>query len=308
MTSTMRTLWKCIFLIIGICCVIIIYKLRSDLIIKYRNWISQNHSKKNESLRDRLPSVVHFTWYVDKISDLKFHEYTSILSAHRNFNVDRIHFYTNNEPKGELWNKILNELMGIIYIIYRTPPSHELLNEKFENTYYATSASNVDRVLLLYEYGGIYMDMDVIAIQPIPDYVTKSCFMGLESEQKLCGSFIACEANSPFLAIWLNSYLTDYRIEEWSYNSGMVPTQIAKRFPKMIHLSRLINQPNFKHLDQIWGNSQYNWKNNIAMHIWYRLYTYDQDLYDMYPDSNFTNILTNNRTIDQIYKFVHYKT
>lgn len=76
---------------------------------------------------------------------------------------------------------------------------------------------------ILMEYGGIYLDLDVLVLRPF-DYLRHhyECTIGLESETKACGSVIVCSRHSMFLVLWINAYLDDYRIDEWAYNTGMV--------------------------------------------------------------------------------------
>ena len=45
---------------------------------------------------------------------------------------------------------------------------------------------------------------------------------GREQDTKACGSVIVCSRDSPFLLLWLNSYLDDYQEDNWAYNSGQV--------------------------------------------------------------------------------------
>ena len=73
------------------------------------------------------------------------------------------------------------------------------------------------------EYGGIYLDLDVLITRPFDELRRQfACTIGREQETKACGSVIVCSQHSPFLLLWINSYIDDYRIEEWAYNTGQV--------------------------------------------------------------------------------------
>ena len=77
---------------------------------------------------------------------------------------------------------------------------------------------------VLLEYGGIYLDLDVLITRPFDELRRQyPCTIGREQETKACGSVIVCSRHSPFLLLWINSYIDDYRIEEWAYNTGQVP-------------------------------------------------------------------------------------
>ena len=75
-----------------------------------------------------------------------------------------------------------------------------------------TSHSNVDRVKVLMEYGGIYLDLDVLVTQPLDDLCRYPCTLGREQETKVCCSAIVCAKQSPFLLLWINAYLDDYQV------------------------------------------------------------------------------------------------
>jgi mannosyltransferase OCH1-like enzyme len=73
------------------------------------------------------------------------------------------------------------------------------------------------------EYGGIYMDLDVLVLNPFDDLRQQyECTIGRELDDKVCGSVIICSRHSLFLTLWINSYLDDYRVDEWAYNTGKV--------------------------------------------------------------------------------------
>lgn len=79
---------------------------------------------------------------------------------------------------------------------------------------------------VLLEYGGIYLDLDVLITRPFDELRRQfACTIGREQETKACGSVIVCSRHSPFLLLWINSYIDDYRIEEWAYNTGQVLSQ-----------------------------------------------------------------------------------
>ena len=53
-----------------------------------------------------------------------------------------------------------------------------LFNESIKKPKYDTSNSNVDRVNILREYGGIYLDLDVLVIRPFTELRKHVCTIG----------------------------------------------------------------------------------------------------------------------------------
>lgn len=185
-------------------------------------------------------------------------------------------------------------------------PPENLFGEKVKEPFYYTSHSNVDRVKVLMEYGGIYLDFDVLVTKPFDDLRKYPCTIGREQETKACGSVVICSKDSPFLLLWINSYLDDYQITEWAYNTGQVPFNLARRYPHLVHMDEeRINRPNFMELDKIWGPNRFDWQNNYAVHLWYRLWKDSSPYYDgIEPNSE--NIKTWNTTFGEMARSIMY--
>ena len=167
-----------------------------------------------------------------------------------------------------------------------------------------TSHSNVDRLKVLSEYGGIYLDLDVLVTKSFDDLRRYVCTVGLEVETKACGSIIVCSNTSFFLYMWMNAYLDDYRIEEWAYNTGKVPFNLARRYPHLVNMEPTrLNRPNYRELSKIWGSSSFNWQENYAVHIWYRLWMRRNPHYKE-PDED--NVKTLNSTFGQMARTILY--
>ena len=167
----------------------------------------------------KVPNIVHYIWYNSEIASLRFDHLLSMLSVHKILKPDVIYFHTNREPTGRFWEQA--KKIPNLKINHRNPPTH-LLGEPIEPALFYTSHSNVDRLKILMEYGGIYLDFDTLIIRPLDDLRKYDCTIGLEQDDKACGNIIICHKDAPFLAMWLNSFLDDYRIDVWAYNTGKV--------------------------------------------------------------------------------------
>lgn len=249
-----------------------------------------------------VPNIAHYIWYNTDPAPLQFHHMLSVLSVHKIMKPEKIYFHTNIEPTGPYWEQI--KTLPRFIINYREPPV-ELFGDKIKPPMYYTSHSNVDRTKILSEYGGVYLDFDTFVLRPLEDLRRYECTIGLEQPTKACGSIIICAPKALFLLMWLNSYIDDYR-EEWAYNTGQVPANLARRFPHLVHVetSRL-NRPNFEELDQIWGPNTFDWRNNYALHIWYRIWKDMSPYYDGTEPDPIT-IKSMNNTFGQIARTIYY--
>lgn len=83
---------------------------------------------------------------------------------------------------------------------------YQFVKDALENKKYAF-ASDVLRTDILYNYGGIYFDIDVELLRPIGEFLNHDCFMGFETSQTLNpGLIIGSTKNNPDLLNILNVY------------------------------------------------------------------------------------------------------
>ena len=117
---------------------------------------------------------------------------------------------------------------------------------------------------------------------------------------------IVCSKDSPFLLLWASSFLDDYRVRHWAYNSGIVPTKLANRFPNLVHVEpERLHRPSYTDLNSIWGPLPFDWRRNYAIHLWWshylsiKKYTYEP---------NEEAIKSLNNTFAQIGRMILYGT
>ena len=66
--------------------------------------------------------------------------------------------------------------------------------------------SDVARVKALYDYGGIYLDTDVLVYKSFDGILNYPCVLGFEEEQYIATSFMACEPHHPLMKQFLSLY------------------------------------------------------------------------------------------------------
>ena len=123
--------------------------------------------------------------------------------------------------------------------------------------------------------------------------------MGLEyhgTPGRLNNGVIISTKDSKFLQIWYDSY-RDFTKREWDYHDSVVPYNLQFEYPELIHVEeKTINYPSGERLELIYEDI-YDWSNNYAIHLWYRLHEFDHG-----P----TDIKRMNTTFGQIARFIYY--
>ncbi len=209
----------------------------------------------------KIPNIVHFIWFSPQSTELKFINFLSILSAHKHIKPDKMYFHTNCTPHGLYWDRIVNK----ITVMKREPKMSKLIHSKVE----ATFDCDYERLAVLQEHGGIYLDLDVLVIRPMDDLRKFHCVIGRETEN-LCNSIFICSKTSLFLKLLMQSFVDDLKLL-WAYHSSIYPTQLARRNPHLIHIEETtLLRPNWQELDHIIGPRLCKWRTKYTLHTYPR--------------------------------------
>ena len=82
--------------------------------------------------------------------------------------------------------------------------------------------SDRERVRILKEEGGIYLDTDVIVLRPFDELRNYAMTLGEEMKGVICNAVIIAKPGAPFLADWLESFENDFRPSQRVYNAVLV--------------------------------------------------------------------------------------
>ena len=227
----------------------------------------------------------------------------SVLSAERFMKPDVIYFHTNIRPIGEYWERVLQ--VPSLKIVDRKPTTC-VFGKPILNPLFGTSGSNVDRLIVLMKYGGIYLDLDVLLIQSLDPLLQYPCTVGKEKPDKVCGSIIIGARESAFLKLWLEHYLFDYKMWTWAYNSGVVPTVLATQYPTLVHVEEEnLNTPDGDQIHKIWGSESFDWRSHYSVHLLYYRWKHVNYFVITEPDEDY--IKKDNSTFSQVARHILYR-
>ena len=176
---------------------------------------------RQKDITNMVPNVVHYVWfaYKGRKSILSFLYYLGIVSTHKSIKPDRIYFHTDKPPTGYYWDLLAN--IPEFEVVLRKP-TRKLFGKRLKTDAFDTTASNLDRLLVLKEHGGIYLDLDVIAIRSFAPILQYDVTLGTEGKNKICDGVIVSKPGADFLDLWIDGYVNDSQPNRWAYNSGQV--------------------------------------------------------------------------------------
>ena len=214
----------------------------------------------------KIPRIVHFVFGMEKGAVFGLVQYLSVASASRMLHPEHIYLHYVHLPTGFYWDM----LAGVVEIrrleeidsVFGQPVIH-----------YAHKA-DVARLRALMEFGGIYLDLDVISLSSFDHLLNQDFVMGQEGEDGrigLCNAVILASKESKFLKIWYESYAT-FNSSLWNYHSVLLPNKIAAQHPTEItilgHKSFFWPLWDIKALDVMYAKFDYDYKDNLAVHLW----------------------------------------
>jgi len=169
-----------------------------------------------------IPNVFHFCYALLPDAKFGFLEYLAIKSACEVNRPERIYLHYQHECSGPWWEKA-RELVTL----RKTEAPTEVFGRPIAHFAHRT---DVLRLQLLQEEGGIYLDIDTLCLRPFTDLLVHPCVLGWEGGRGLCNAVILSEPRGRFVGAWLESYRTfrsqghdDY----WDEHSVLMPAQLA---------------------------------------------------------------------------------
>jgi hypothetical protein len=144
-------------------------------------------------------------------------------------------FYCEYEPKGPWW-RLTRKLVKVVRI--RAP--REIFGHPLQHPAHRADVVRLEKLL---EFGGIYLDCDVFVHRNFDDLLGNSAVLGEEGDGGeagrigLCNAVVLAEPHAPFLERWYAEYRSFRSIgwdEHWKEHSVIVPSRLAKEFPREI--------------------------------------------------------------------------
>ena len=207
-----------------------------------------------------VPNIVHFIHFKGQ-KDFKFVNYLSILSAYKVQKPQLIMLHCDHIPTGAWWKRLWREVP--LRLTHRLPPTH-IYGQKVSKVYHQADIAKLE---VLQEYGGIYMDYDVIVINSLDPLRRYPVTLGKEKPPKLIAGVIIAERNALFIRILHASYSRNYRAWKWDYNCAVVAYQLYLKRPELVHIETTrLTTPDWLDRHLLFQDT-INWRQLYVLHL-----------------------------------------
>jgi FkbM family methyltransferase len=187
-----------------------------------------------------IPNVFHFCYGFLPKAQFGFLEYLAVKSAYELNRPERMYLHYRHECSGPWWEKAVEMLT-----LNRVDPPEEIFGRKLSHF---AHRSDVLRLQMLLEHGGIYMDIDTLCLRPFTPLLDQRCVMAWQSSRGLCNAVILSEPGGEFLRAWLGSYHTFRsagRDQFWDEHSVVLPGRLARQRSLRPHVTLLSHRAFF---------------------------------------------------------------
>lgn len=223
----------------------------------------------------RIPKTLHYNFglgadFGGKPWSLVHH--VCLRSAIERIAPDEAYLYYEYEPGGPWWRLS----RGLVTLVKVQAP-REAFGRSLQHV---AHRSDVLRLNKLIEYGGIYLDADILVQRSFDDLLCHSAVLGqqglTDSKVGLANAVILAEPEAPFLKRWLEQYRS-FRSqgldEYYNEHSVKVPAELAGLYPEDVHV---LPQTAFywplwtpEHLEWIFAsNRRVDTGDSYATHLW----------------------------------------
>lgn len=235
-----------------------------------------------------VPNVIHFLRL--KQRNFSFVDAVCVLSAFKNHRPDKIMFHTNvDDFLGPYWEKVKNT-PGIVYEIRNVTIPAKIFGQKFSKVFHIWHASDVTRIRILMEHGGIFLDNDIYVVQNLNKFRKFEMAIGWDDDQCIGTQVLIANKNARFLGLWLKSY-REYYADRWYYNAGCKPTEeLLYKRPELVHRVKLLFGVQML-VNNLYKTLWKDWRKQYSVHLLMRHRSYlDKEHLDKWPTFDETNI------------------
>lgn len=253
-----------------------------------------------------VPNIVHFLFF--DISELSFVDAVCVLAAFKNQRPEKIYFHTNvAEFKGRYWEKLKNT-PGLTITIRKVALPDRIFGQKFSSSNHRWHAGDVVRIMILMEYGGIFLDNDSYLVRSLDEFRKFEMTLGWPEGQYLGTQVLVAHKDARFLRLWLETY-RQYYPDRWYFNAGEKPTREVLWFrPELVHRVKVLFGVQGLSEELYRTEGWHEWRRFYAIHLLIRHRWYLDSWWNMFwwPQLHENNIIDYPKTFGEMAREIYF--
>ncbi|BGP29129.1 hypothetical protein JCM10296v2_000867 [Rhodotorula toruloides] len=205
----------------------------------------EGNSSFSPTLERKIPPFLHYVYGLAPDfggKPFNFIHYVCLTSALHTLRPERIYFHYLYEPDTFYWREFVRnvEETGTTRLeMVKERDVREVFGNEVEH--FAHKA-DVLRLEALRDYGGVYLDVDVLVVRDLAPLYRHDTVMGMESQPNLdpslppsglCNAVVLAKPYASFVTRWLETYRT-FDKNQWAKHSVTTPWDLARAYPTEI--------------------------------------------------------------------------
>ena len=262
-------LW--VLLIIALTPATLIYAVKTGVVI-------MTIPRRNDPATEPVPSIVHFVvGQQDKQGvEMKhasavpfvFFNYITMLAARRHLRPSKLIVHYDQEPNTTWWYRAKHD-PEIDMVLVQTRAVERVFNRTVDNH---SHRSDVIRLEAMMQYGGIYLDIDVLVLRSFGPLMNLSdVVMAHENDDRMTAgsAVIISKRNAAFIRRWYDAYQS-FNQSCWICHAVQLPGKLAAMYPNEIRVlpTRTFLRPSWHEKDIFLQANGYNFSGSYATHLW----------------------------------------
>lgn len=213
-----------------------------------------------------IPNICHFVFGLKpQEEEFLFNYYLAVYSCFIVNNPDIIYFYYHYEPYGKWWDKL--KIIPTINLQKIDVPTH-IGTKIIKKTAHKADKVRMD---ILYEKGGIYLDIDTICIKSWKELLKEDVVLGKQIPfAGICNAIMFTKPKSQFFKLWLSQYENKFHPDGWNESSIILPFELSKQNPTLLKVEEpdVFFLPSYNETHKIFKIKYDIPKNLITLHLW----------------------------------------
>jgi FkbM family methyltransferase len=181
---------------------------------------------------DPIPKLIHLLFF----GETTFHNFhhRCVHSMLQYMPTYKIKIYNVDEPENNTyWNDI--KMQPNVEIVKIVVPEYY---DGFELKHFQYKA-DVVRLDILYNQGGVYLDLDMLIVRNFEDLLASGHSLYLSKERRtencLINAFMAAKPKNEFLRLWLNGFKSGLRMGIWAHHIRDTNKKLLDDHPHYMH-------------------------------------------------------------------------
>ncbi|XP_075227101.1 uncharacterized protein LOC142327708 isoform X2 [Lycorma delicatula] len=240
-----------------------------------------------------VPNFVHFIRF--KGEPISYLHMICYLAAFKNQKPEKIYFHYDNKTtfSGKYWDILKNTpgFMEIVEFNYVNMPN-EIFGQKLSDGWREFHGSDITRIRILMQYGGIFLDNDSYLVRSLNDFRRYEMTVGWDDGGQFLGTqVLVAHKDARFLYFWLETYRGAYRSDLWYYNAGERPTvEVLYKKPELVHRVKYLFGVHNSLVVNIFKIYWPEWRYMYALHLLHRhlyiLGSFEDELPKVFDENN----------------------